>query len=71
MEEQVTEVEQEVIMTINNPRSTSVATIMACWFGLLKNNREIFPNGKREFAQRDQVFPLVFVNCLLLVHENK
>ena len=38
MEEQVTEVEQEVIMTINNPRSTSVATIMACWFGLLKNN---------------------------------
>ena len=41
MEEQVTEVEQEVIMTINNPHSTSVATIMACWFGLLKNNREI------------------------------
>ena len=41
MEEQVTEVEQEVIMTINNPRSTSVATIMACWFGLLTNNREI------------------------------
>ena len=50
MEEQVTEVEQEVIMTINNPRSTSVATIMACWFGLLKNNREIKSHvyGKRQ-----------------------
>ena len=41
MEEQATEVEQEVIVTINNYCSTSVATIMACWFGLLKNNREM------------------------------
>ena len=41
MEEQVTEVEQEVIMTINNPRSTSVTTTMACWFGLFQNNRQI------------------------------
>ena len=24
------------------------------------------PNGKREFVPRDQVFPLIVVNCLLL-----
>ena len=28
------------------------------------------PNGKREFAQRDQVFPLFFVYRLLLLHKN-
>ena len=27
------------------------------------------PNGKREFAPRDQVFPLFFVYCLLLLHK--
>ena len=25
------------------------------------------PNGKREFVERDQVFPLIVVNCLLLL----
>ena len=29
------------------------------------------PNGKREFVPRDQVFPLFFVYCLLLLHKNK
>ena len=29
------------------------------------------PNGKREFAPRDQVFPLFFVYRLLLLHKNK
>ena len=28
------------------------------------------PNGKREFAPRDQVFPLFFVYRLLLLHKN-
>ena len=27
--------------------------------------------GKREFVPRDQVFPLFFVYCLLLLHKNK
>ena len=27
------------------------------------------PNGKREFVPRDQVFPLFFVDCLLLLHK--
>ena len=29
------------------------------------------PNGKREFVPRDQVFPLIFVCCLLLLQKNK
>ena len=29
------------------------------------------PNGKREFVPRDQVFPLIVVNCLLLQLKNK
>ena len=29
------------------------------------------PNGKREFVPRDQVFPLIVVNCSLLQLENK
>ena len=29
------------------------------------------PNGKRDFVPRDQVFPLIFVNCLLLQLKNK
>ena len=29
------------------------------------------PNGKREFAPHDQVFPLFFVYRLLLLHKNK
>ena len=29
------------------------------------------PNGKLEFVSRDQVFPLFFVYCLLLLHKNK
>ena len=29
------------------------------------------PNGKREFVSRDQVFPLIVVNCLLLQLKNK
>ena len=29
------------------------------------------PNGKREFVPRDQIFPLFFVYCLLLLHKNK
>ena len=29
------------------------------------------PNGKREFVPRDQVFPLIVVYCLLLLHKNK
>ena len=29
------------------------------------------PNGKREFVLRDQVFPLIVVNCLLLQLKNK
>ena len=29
------------------------------------------PNGKREFVPRDQVFPLFFVYCLMLLHKNK
>ena len=29
------------------------------------------PNGKRQFAPRDQVFPLFFVYRLLLLHKNK
>ena len=28
-------------------------------------------NGKREFVPRDQVFPLIVVNCLLLQLKNK
>ena len=38
-------------------------------------NREIrftfTPNGKREFVPRDQVFPLIVVNCLLIQLKNK
>ena len=37
-------------------------------------NREIrlmfTPNGKREFVPRDQVFPSIVVNCLLLQLKN-
>ena len=29
------------------------------------------PNGKREFVPHDQVFPLIVVYCLLLLHKNK
>ena len=29
------------------------------------------PNGKCEFVPRDQVFPLFFIYCLLLLHKNK
>ena len=29
------------------------------------------PNGKCEFVQRKQVFPLFFVYCLLLLHKSK
>ena len=29
------------------------------------------PNGKHEFVPRDQVFPLIVVNCLLLQLKNK
>ena len=29
------------------------------------------PNGKCEFVPRDQVFPLFFIDCLLLLHKNK
>ena len=29
------------------------------------------PNGKREFVPRDQVFPLIVANCLLLQLTNK
>ena len=29
------------------------------------------PNGKREFAPRDQVFPLIVMYCLLLLLKNK
>ena len=29
------------------------------------------PNSKREFVPRDQVFPLFFVYCLLILPENK
>ena len=28
-------------------------------------------NSKREFVPRDQVFPLIVVYCLLLLHKNK
>ena len=39
---------------------------------LLERLRFMFtPNGKREFVLRDQVFPLFFVYCLLLLHKNK
>ena len=40
--------------------------------GLLERLRFKFtPNGKREFAPRDQVFPLFSVYPLLLLHKNK
>ena len=29
------------------------------------------PNGKRELVPRDQVFPLIAVDCLLLQLKNK
>ena len=29
------------------------------------------PNRKREFVPRDEVFPLIVVHCLLLLHRNK
>ena len=29
------------------------------------------PNGKRELVPRDQFFPLIVVNCLLLLLKNK
>ena len=29
------------------------------------------PNGKSEFVPRDQIFPLIVVNCLLLQLKNK
>ena len=29
------------------------------------------PKGKREFEPRDQVFPLIIVNCLLFQLKNK
>ena len=39
---------------------------------LLERLRFMFtPNGKREFVPRDQVLPLFFVYCLLLLHKNK
>ena len=39
---------------------------------ILERLRFMFtPNGKREFVPRDQVFPLFFVYCLLLLHKNK
>ena len=42
------------------------------WFHSLERLRFTFtPNGKRKFVQRDQVFPLFFVYCLVLLHKNK
>ena len=39
---------------------------------LLEGLRFTFtPNGKREFVPRDQVFPLIVANCLLLQLTNK
>ena len=29
------------------------------------------PIGKREFVPRDEVFPLIVVHCLLLLHRDK
>ena len=41
-------------------------------FSLLERLRITFTlNGKREFVPRDQVFPLIVVNCLLLPLKNK
>ena len=44
----------------------------ATCFATLERLRFTFtPNGKREFVPRDQVFPLIVINCLLLQLKNK
>ena len=59
----------EVISTSSLPKLIALSQVK---FKLLERLRFTFtPNGKREFAPRDQVFPLFFVYCLLLLHKNK
>ena len=42
-----------------------------CWTTIERLRFTFTPNGKREFAPRDQVSPLFFVYRLLLLHKNK
>ena len=47
-------------------------TLIICSVASLDTLRFTFtPNGKREFVPRDQVFPLIVANCLLLQLTNK
>ena len=64
---------------INNSNSCSNKTYTTkkgnlCAVGKRTTERLRFTftaNGKREFVPRDQVFPLFFADCLLLLHKNK
>ena len=58
--------------------TVSLASIHNCKMDYCRNDEILerlrftfTPNGKREFVPRDQVFPLVFVYCLLLLYKNK
>ena len=45
---------------------------LGVWQVILDRLRFTFtPNGEREFVPRDQVFPLIVANCLLLQLTNK
>ena len=50
--------------------SIDVITVGKC-FSIERQRFTFTPNGEREFVPRDQVFPLFFVYCLLLLHKNK
>ena len=45
--------------------------VVAATYNIKEIKITFTPNGKREFVPRDQVFPLFFVYCLLLLHKNK
>ena len=80
-QDEVTQSNSSPIVLMVGPRNPTFSPLKACWpergemtvqQGLLERLRFTFtPNGKREFVPRDQVFPLFFVYCLLLLHKNK
>ena len=80
-----TEEDEGPEVSLNDILETSISNFTAVWRSisnythfreearqLIERLRFTFtPNGKREFVPRDQVFPLFFVYCLLLLHKNK
>ena len=53
-------------------KPNKIKQVLICGLETIERLRITFtPNGKREFVPREQVFPLFFVYCLLLLHKNK